>query len=44
MPTTGPFEVGDRVQLTDAKSRKFTVVPEPGNCSTPIAALSPTMI
>ncbi|GAB09376.1 putative methyltransferase [Gordonia araii NBRC 100433] len=30
MPTTGPFEVGDRVQLTDAKSRKFTVVLEPG--------------
>jgi len=30
MPTTGPFEVGDRVQLTDAKSRKFTVILEPG--------------
>lgn len=25
MPTTGPFAVGDRVQLTDAKGRKFTV-------------------
>ena len=30
MPTTGPFHVGDRVQLTDSKSRKFTVVLEPG--------------
>ncbi|WP_238419411.1 tRNA (adenine-N1)-methyltransferase [Gordonia sp. 'Campus'] len=30
MPTTGPFAVGDRVQLTDAKGRKFTVVLEEG--------------
>ncbi|MGW0038572.1 tRNA (adenine-N1)-methyltransferase [Gordonia sp. NPDC003376] len=30
MPSTGPFVVGDRVQLTDAKNRKFTVVLEPG--------------
>lgn len=30
MPTSGPFEVADRVKLTDAKSRKFTVVLEPG--------------
>ncbi len=30
MPTTGPFAVGDRVQLTDAKGRKFTVHLEPG--------------
>ncbi|WP_439032919.1 tRNA (adenine-N1)-methyltransferase [Gordonia terrae] len=30
MPTTGPFVVGDRVQLTDAKGRKFTVVLEEG--------------
>lgn len=30
MPTTGPFAVGDRVQLTDAKNRKFTVLLEPG--------------
>ncbi|WP_132994304.1 tRNA (adenine-N1)-methyltransferase [Gordonia zhaorongruii] len=29
MPTTGPFAEGDRVQLTDAKGRKFTVVLEP---------------
>ncbi|MFD1813743.1 tRNA (adenine-N1)-methyltransferase, partial [Rhodococcus gannanensis] len=27
---TGPFRVGDRVQLTDAKARKYTVVLEPG--------------
>ncbi|WP_305095068.1 tRNA (adenine-N1)-methyltransferase [Prescottella sp. R16] len=27
---SGPFEVGDRVQLTDAKGRKYTVVLEPG--------------
>ena len=27
---TGPFQVGDRVQLTDAKGRKYTVVLEPG--------------
>ncbi|GAC54880.1 tRNA (adenine-N1)-methyltransferase [Gordonia sp. GONU] len=30
MPTTGPFAVGDRVQLTDAKGRKFTVHLEEG--------------
>ncbi|GAA1480233.1 tRNA (adenine-N1)-methyltransferase [Gordonia sinesedis] len=30
MATTGPFAVGDRVQLTDAKNRKFTVHLEPG--------------
>ncbi|MFE0747945.1 tRNA (adenine-N1)-methyltransferase [Gordonia sp. NPDC058843] len=30
MPTTGPFVVGDRVQLTDAKGRKFTVLLEEG--------------
>ncbi|MGV9711303.1 tRNA (adenine-N1)-methyltransferase [Gordonia sp. NPDC003424] len=30
MPTTGPFAVGDRVQLTDAKGRKFTVHLEAG--------------
>ncbi|MDL9935897.1 tRNA (adenine-N1)-methyltransferase [Gordonia sp. ABSL1-1] len=30
MPTTGPFVIGDRVQLTDAKGRKFTVVLEEG--------------
>jgi tRNA (adenine57-N1/adenine58-N1)-methyltransferase len=27
---TGPFQVGDRVQLTDAKGRKYTVVLESG--------------
>ncbi|TQF68395.1 tRNA (adenine-N1)-methyltransferase [Rhodococcus spelaei] len=27
---SGPFRVGDRVQLTDAKARKYTVVLEPG--------------
>jgi len=27
---TGPFQVGDRVQLTDAKGRKYTVVLDPG--------------
>ncbi|EOM78383.1 tRNA (adenine-N1)-methyltransferase [Rhodococcus rhodnii] len=27
---SGPFRVGDRVQLTDAKGRKYTVVLEPG--------------
>ncbi|HKV18111.1 MAG TPA: SAM-dependent methyltransferase, partial [Mycobacterium sp.] len=26
MRRTGPFEVGDRVQLTDAKGRHYTVV------------------
>ncbi len=30
MATTGPFAEGDRVQLTDGKGRKFTVVLEPG--------------
>lgn len=30
MPTTGPFAEGDRVQLSDAKGRKFTVHLEPG--------------
>ncbi|MGC4963562.1 tRNA (adenine-N1)-methyltransferase [Gordonia sp. DT218] len=30
MPTSGPFAVGDRVQLTDAKGRKFTVNLEDG--------------
>ena len=28
MPTSGPFAIGDRVQLTDSKGRKFTVVLE----------------
>ncbi|AQA23417.1 tRNA (Adenine-N(1)-)-methyltransferase domain protein [Rhodococcus sp. MTM3W5.2] len=27
---TGPFREGDRVQLTDAKARKYTVVLEAG--------------
>lgn len=30
MSTTGPFTVGDRVQLTDAKGRRYTVVLAPG--------------
>ena len=30
MSTTGPFDEGDRVQLSDAKGRKFTVHLEPG--------------
>lgn len=30
MATTGPFAVGDRVQLTDNKGRKFTVLLEEG--------------
>ncbi|MFT4088623.1 MAG: tRNA (adenine-N1)-methyltransferase [Gordonia sp. (in: high G+C Gram-positive bacteria)] len=30
MANSGPFVEGDRVQLTDAKGRKFTVVLEPG--------------
>src|ERR1700754_1603722 len=30
MPRTGPFEVGDRVQLTDAKGRHYTMVLAPG--------------
>lgn len=30
MATTGPFAEGDRVQLTDGKGRKFTVVLEAG--------------
>jgi tRNA (adenine57-N1/adenine58-N1)-methyltransferase len=28
--TTGPFVVGDRIQLTDAKGRHYTMVLEPG--------------
>ena len=30
MPRTGPFEVGDRVQLTDAKGRHYTMLLTPG--------------
>jgi tRNA (adenine57-N1/adenine58-N1)-methyltransferase len=30
VPRTGPFEVGDRVQLTDAKGRHYTMVLTPG--------------
>ncbi|NLZ58748.1 MAG: SAM-dependent methyltransferase, partial [Corynebacterium sp.] len=30
MPYSGPFQPGDRVQLTDAKRRHFTIVLEPG--------------
>ena len=30
MPITGPFTVGDRVQLTDAKGRHYTMVLAPG--------------
>ena len=30
MPRTGPFAVGDRVQLTDAKGRHYTMVLAPG--------------
>lgn len=30
MSTTGDFQAGDRVQLTDPKGRKYTVVLEPG--------------
>lgn len=30
MPRTGPFAVGDRVQLTDAKGRHYTMVLTPG--------------
>ncbi|MCV7281004.1 tRNA (adenine-N1)-methyltransferase [Mycolicibacterium flavescens] len=30
MPRTGPFAVGDRVQLTDAKGRRYTMVLAPG--------------
>ena len=30
MPVTGPFVVGDRVQLTDAKGRHYTMVLQPG--------------
>ena len=30
MPRTGPFEVGDRVQLTDAKGRHYTMLLKPG--------------
>ncbi|WP_080794930.1 tRNA (adenine-N1)-methyltransferase [Corynebacterium pacaense] len=30
MPYSGPFQPGDRVQLTDAKRRHFTIILEPG--------------
>ncbi|MBX7433225.1 tRNA (adenine-N1)-methyltransferase [Mycobacterium sp. Y57] len=30
MRRTGPFEVGDRVQLTDAKGRRYTMLLKPG--------------
>ena len=30
MSSTGPFAVGDRVQLTDAKGRHYTMVLNPG--------------
>lgn len=30
MPYSGPFQAGDRVQLTDAKRRHFTIILEPG--------------
>ena len=30
MAHSGPFQVGDRVQLTDGKDRKFTITLEPG--------------
>ena len=30
MPRTGPFAVGDRVQLTDVRGRHYTVVLAPG--------------
>jgi tRNA (adenine57-N1/adenine58-N1)-methyltransferase catalytic subunit len=30
VPRTGPFAVGDRVQLTDAKGRHYTMVLTPG--------------
>ncbi|MCG7596110.1 tRNA (adenine-N1)-methyltransferase [Mycobacterium sp. C3-094] len=30
MRRTGPFDVGDRVQLTDAKGRRYTMVLKPG--------------
>ena len=30
MKRTGPFDVGDRVQLTDAKGRHYTMVLAPG--------------
>ncbi|QGU02001.1 tRNA (adenine(58)-N(1))-methyltransferase TrmI [Corynebacterium kalinowskii] len=30
MANTGPFQAGDRVQLTDAKRRHFTIILEPG--------------
>ena len=42
MPTTGPFVIGDRVQLTDAKGRKFTPGPEEGKQFHTIAARSAT--
>ncbi|HEX7824186.1 MAG TPA: tRNA (adenine-N1)-methyltransferase [Mycobacterium sp.] len=31
MPVTGPFVVGDRVQLTDPKGRHYTMVLDPGS-------------
>jgi tRNA (adenine57-N1/adenine58-N1)-methyltransferase len=31
VPRTGPFAVGDRVQLTDPKGRHYTMVLEPGH-------------
>ena len=31
MPATGPFVVGDRVQLTDAKGRHYTMLLSPGS-------------
>ena len=30
MAYSGPFQPGDRVQLTDAKRRHFTIVLQPG--------------
>lgn len=30
MRRTGPFEIGDRVQLTDAKGRRYTMLLKPG--------------
>ena len=36
---TGPFAVGDRVQLTDAKGRHYTMILTPGSGFTPTAAL-----
>ena len=31
VPATGPFTVGERVQLTDAKGRHYTMVLTPGS-------------